>query len=137
MSSAQKMLLNAVNFTGSSDSKWTGQVRHGMNSSQVSGLKYSLCNITLALIFCVVTLRRSLIDSRRFEGIYHLQNMNNRSPYHSYSLLQQCIPTKPPLVALKPPSERDWKLTTKILAAFFKGMLHNACFIFPEMLFVS
>lgn len=36
MSSAQKMLLNAVNFTGSSDSKWTSQVRHGMNSSQVN-----------------------------------------------------------------------------------------------------
>jgi hypothetical protein len=40
MSSAQKMLLNAVNFTGSSDSKWTGQVRHGISSSQVSRLKY-------------------------------------------------------------------------------------------------
>jgi hypothetical protein len=40
MSHAQKMLLNAVNFAGSSDSKWTGQVRHGMNPSQVSRLKY-------------------------------------------------------------------------------------------------
>jgi len=77
------MLLNAVNFTGSSDSKWTGQVRHGMNSNQVSRLKYRLCNVTLIQVFCVVTPRSSLIDSVQFEGIYRLQNVNIRSLYRS------------------------------------------------------
>ncbi|XP_069702733.1 KAT8 regulatory NSL complex subunit 3 isoform X2 [Periplaneta americana] len=33
MTSAQKMLLNSVNFPASQDSKWSGQVRHAGNSS--------------------------------------------------------------------------------------------------------
>ncbi|XP_021919608.1 KAT8 regulatory NSL complex subunit 3 isoform X3 [Zootermopsis nevadensis] len=33
MTSAQKMLLNPVNLSGSQESKWAGQIRHGLNSS--------------------------------------------------------------------------------------------------------
>ena len=37
LASTQKMVLNTVNFQGSQESKWSGQIRHGLNSTgQVS-----------------------------------------------------------------------------------------------------